>query len=74
MEKNLLKEFAKATCEQNKAMGNFGVINFMGNDIHMRLEDFRNTFKEYAVCPHCDEYDKAYVVEDGYEFFALIER
>lgn len=70
------KQSIKELCEMNDRADLHGVISAGGTTkrkIHLTKEKFTELFKEYEVSQFNEEYDRWYVVEDGFEFFCLVE-
>ena len=70
------KEIMKSLCNLIDTAYEEGCISIgggVGKKIHLTEEAFRNMFDSWEVRKHCEEYDRWYVIEDGFEFFCLVE-
>lgn len=69
------KEMLKRLCDMNNCAYEAGYLSIggYGNKIQLDAEAFRSMFDEWQVKHFDDTYDRWYVLEDGYEFFTLVE-
>ena len=69
------KEMLKRLCDMNNCAYEAGCLRAgsNGKTIQTNYELFISMFGSWNVIHFDDTYDKWYVVEDGYEFFTLVE-
>ena len=69
-----MKELLKSVCMTNCELYKMGIVSagWSGKTIHMTKEAFREMFTEWNVKHSDGEYDRWYVIEDGFEFFCLV--
>ena len=70
------KQSMKELCEMNDRAFDHGVISAGGasnRKIHLTKGKFEELFSEYEVTEFDNEYDRWCVMEDGFEFFCLVE-
>lgn len=70
------KEIMKSLCSLMVTAYKEGCISISccsNKSIHLTEKAFREMFDSWEVTKHDEELDRWYVIEDGFEFFCLVE-